>query len=142
MDHGPDEVAVSRYATLLRTSEGYAVRRRGQVSVETYPPTDEGLDAAWDRYTELTHAGRSGRLLTALVVVGVVAAVLWFAVELVSAILYIAVIHTRSNDALDELASWLTPFTTVFYALFIGAVGSYAVVWLSRLGMPPARRRR
>ena len=80
--------------------------------------------------------------MSALVVVGVAAAVLWFAVELVSAILYIAVIHNRSNDPLNELASWLTPFTNVFSALFMGAVGSYAVVWLSRLGMPPARRRR
>jgi hypothetical protein len=76
------------------------------------------------------------------VIVGVVAAVLWLLVVLVADVVDVALIHSRSDDPLGGLLSWISPFTTVFYALFAGATGSYAVVWLSRRGMPPARPRR
>jgi hypothetical protein len=137
-----EELAASRYVSLLQTSDGYEIHRHGRATVETYPPTDEGFDAAWDRYGELTRVGRSGRRLTALIIVGVIAAVLWFVVTLIDAVLYAAAFDDRSNDGLNRLVAWLSPFTTVLYALFAGAVGSYAVVWLYRRGMPAARRAR
>jgi hypothetical protein len=143
MDQEPaEDVAFNRCASVVRTPRGYEVRRPGRATVETYPPADEGFDDAWDRFTALTRAGRSGRVLSALVIVGVVAALLWFVVSLVAAIAYVAAIHSSSDDPLSDLISWISPFTTVFYALFVGAVGSYAVVWLYGRGIPRAPSRR
>jgi len=118
------------------------VQRAERATVEAFPLTDEGFDAAWDRYEELTRAGRSGRFLSALVVVGVLAAALWFVVVLAGAVIYVATINGRSTgDALAKAIGWIAPFTTVFYALFATAVGGYAVLWLYRHGAPPPRRR-
>jgi hypothetical protein len=138
MTDGTSERAVSRYASLLETTDGYEVHRRGRATFEMFPSTQEGFDAAWDRYAELTHAGRTARLLSALVVVGVVAAALWFVVTLVSAVLYVAAFQNRSGGSLGWLISSVSAVTTVLYALFAGAVGCDAAVWLYRRGMPPA----
>jgi hypothetical protein len=137
-----EELGSSRYAVLLQTEDGYEVRRQGRGAIEIYPSTDEGFDAAWDRFVELTHAGRTGRFLSALMIIAAVDAVLWFVVVLVTSVLYVALIHSRRDDPLGGLLGWLSPFTTVFYSVFAGAVGLYAVVWLSRRGMPPVPRRR
>jgi len=141
-EDSPEELASSRYASLVQTRRGYEVRRRGRAATDTFPSTDEGFDAAWDLYEDLTRAGRSGRLLSFLVIIGVAAGSLWFLVVLVANVAYVALIHSRSADPLGGLLSWISPFTTVFYALFAGATGSYAVVWLYRRGMPPVRSRR
>jgi hypothetical protein len=138
----PEQLAANRHASLEETGQEYGVRRRERATVESFPLTDEGFDAAWDRYDELTRAGRSGRFLSALVIVGVVAAVLWFVGVSSQAVLYVATINGRSTDAVSHALAWIFSFTAVFYALFAVAVGGYAVLWLSRRGMPPVRRRR
>src|ERR1044071_2474296 len=126
-----EDLAGSRYASLVETDQEYQVQRAERATVEAFPLTDEGFDAAWDRYEELTRAGRSGRFLSALVVVGVLAAALWFVVVLAGAVIYVATINGRSTgDALAKAIGWIAPFTTVFYALFATAVGGYAVLWL------------
>lgn len=143
MDPGSDqELAVSRYVSLLETPQAYEIHALGRATIETYPLTDEGFDAAWDRYADLTRAGRTGRFLSALAIIAVVAAALWLVVVLVTSALYVALIHSRSSDPLGGLVGWLSPFTTVFYALFASAVGTYAVVWIARGGMPSATKRR
>jgi hypothetical protein len=144
MDQHPgDDLAGSRYASLVETDEEYRVQRVGRATVESFPLTDEGFDAAWDRYEELTRAGRSGGFLSALVIVGVVAAVLWFVGILSQAVLYIVTVtfDRRSTDALSTALTYVASFGTVFYALFAVAVGGYAVLWLHRRGTPPRRRR-
>ena len=142
MERRREELAVSRHASLLQTSDGYAVQRRSRATIETYPSTDEGFDAAWGRYEELTRAGRSGRALSALIVVAVVAAVLWFGTTLFSGVVYVAAFNSRSDDPLNKLVSWVSSFSTALYALFVGAAGLYGVLWLHRSGFPPATRRR
>jgi len=143
MDHDPaEELAASRYASLVQTPHGYEVHRRERATIETFPANDQGFDAAWDRYSELTRVARSGRALSALVVIGVAAAVLWFVLALINGVLYVVVTgRSGSHDPIIELLSWISPFTTAAYALFVGAVGSYGAGWLYRRGMPPARRR-
>jgi hypothetical protein len=142
MDEQPaEELAASRYASLVETGQEYRIQRQGRSTVEAFPLTDEGFDAAWDRYDELTRAGRSGRFLAALVVVAVVSAALWFVGISSQAILYVATINGRSTDTVGNVLGWVFSFTTVFYALFVVAVGGYGVLWLSRRGMPPVRRR-
>jgi hypothetical protein len=142
MDREPvEELAVSRYASLIETDQEYRVQRAERETIESFPLTDEGFDAAWDRYDELTRAGRSGRFLSGLVIIGSVAGVLWFVGVSIQAVLYVATIDGRSTDAIGIALGWILSFTTVFYALFAVSVGGYAVLWLSRRGMPPVRRR-
>jgi hypothetical protein len=144
VDADGEKILVSRYASLLETSDGYEIVQPGRATPDRFPLTDEGFDAATDLYDELTRQGRIGRLLGPMVVVGIVAGLLWVSLELGSAILYaiVAVSNHYPDGLFAEIVGALSPFFLALNALFVVTVGAYATLWLYRRGMPPARTRR
>lgn len=133
-------LAEGPHALLRAMPDGYEVHRHDRDAVERFPRTDEGSDQAWDRYLEVCRQGRIGRLLTALVPVAVLAGALWLAMALVAALVTLGFGLDRvSGD--NEIARWLayaSEFGQAVSVLFIGAVGSYVVLWLYRKGIPSA----
>ena len=144
MDASDPEILVSRYASLVETADGYEIVRPGRATPDRFPLTDEGFDAATDLYDELTRQGRIGRLLGPMAVVGIIAGLLWFTLELAWAIsTAVAVVSNfDTGGPFAEIVTALNPFFTVLNALFVVTVGAYATLWLYRRGMPPVRSRR
>ncbi len=135
-----EELAANRYVAILRTSDGYEVVPVGRPA-QRFPATDEGSDAAWDSFRQLTRTGRASRSLSPLAIVGVIAAVLWFISTLITSILQsvVAVTGGRAIELPIRVFFSLWPLNDALFALFAGCTGSYAALWLYRKGLPPIR---
>ncbi len=136
-----EELAANRYVAIFRTSDGYEVVPVGRPT-QRFPATDEGSDAAWDYFRQLTHTGRASRFLSPLAITGVIAAVLWFVSTLITSVVQSLVVSTggRAIELPMRVFIALWPLNDALFALFAGCTGSYAALWLYRTGLPPIRQ--
>ena len=135
-------LAEGPHALLLETPNGYELHRHDRDTFERFPLTDEGSDAAWDRYLEVTRQGRVGRWLHALVPVAIVAGAAWFLIVLIAAVATVGIGFDRlsSDDWMARALGYVVQFGEALSALFVAATALYVVLWLHRRGIPAAGR--
>ena len=136
---GADDVAGNRYARLVRSSARYEVTRLPNGASATFPLTDEGSDAAWERYRSLTRSGRVGRALSLLAPAAVVAACLWFVFYFVGLSLGL-LLGDGDEPFAVRLLLGAAAYGSVFFDLFLACTGCYVALWLYRRGLPPTRQ--
>ncbi|MGH2725054.1 MAG: hypothetical protein ACRDI0_12520 [Actinomycetota bacterium] len=121
---GPDRIEESRRYILGEDERSYGIwdKRGGDEPLERFPVTDEGFDAAFTRYLELSGMERRirGQLPTTLAVVVAVGAIAW----LVAGVLGVAV--GAGLLILDGESEWSANLTSLLdvvgFRLAIGGV--------------------
>lgn len=134
-DDGAEIVEQSGRYALIRDADGVAIYDLDLGSdadpVASYPPGDEGFEAAWERYGRLVRGARRERfgLIRVLGVVVVVGVIVW----VVAGVGYgssIAGLYRSGNGPQSRWWLWFQVADTISYHVWVGALAVLLVLWL------------
>jgi hypothetical protein len=132
--------------TLTREEGGFAIWRAGADDEEplmTFPPTDDGSDAAWSEFHRRTSRARWARWtrvpMGAIRWTAIVSAIAWIIARFVES-LWFALESTSFDNGSSRWLAWFQFADQVAFAVFVSAVGLYIVFWLERRPTPSAPR--
>jgi hypothetical protein len=134
--------------TLTREEGGFAIWRAGADDEEplmTFPPTDDGSDAARSEFHRLTSRARWAPWarvpIGALRWTAIVSAIAWIIARFVES-LWFALESTSFGHEFSRWFAWVQFADQFAFAVFVSAVGLYVVLWLERRSTPTAPRSR
>jgi hypothetical protein len=133
------EILEANSRFMLTTEEGgFAIWRTDtddDAPLTTFPPTQEGSDAAWESFRRMSRRARWARWrrvpMGGLRWTAIVSAIVWIVARFVAS-LWLAVETTSSSfgSNLSRWLAWLQFADQLAFAVFVSAVGLYVVLWL------------
>ncbi len=136
-DDGAEIVEQTTRYALIRDADGVAIYDLDLGSdaapVASYPPGDEGFEAAWERYGMLVRGARRERLrlIRVLGVVVVVGVAVWVVTGVGYGML-LAGLDLAGNGTQSRWWLWVQVAETISYHVWVGALAVLLLLWLWR----------
>jgi hypothetical protein len=134
-DDGAEIVEQSGRYALIRDADGVAIYDLDEGSdaepVASFPPGDEGFEAAWERYGRLVRGARRERfgLVRVLGIVVVVGVIVWVVAGIGYGTLFVG-LDLFGNGPQSRWWAWIQAADTISYHAWVGALAVLLLLWL------------